>query len=973
MNIGAKVKELGADLFGSATGVSRVNIANWADWFNNVKLGNLNSNPYRFGNTEIYVAGMRFTTMEIPQNATEIPDYKMAGLKYEGELVLPEGVKRIGHNAFANNADLYYVTFPDGLEEIGDHAFDGCASMRFEALPAALKTIGEYAFTQCDLLESITLPETVETIGEGAFSSMKGLTKAVLFSNVTELPAKCLAYNPVLNKVYLPKQLETIGDRAFHESNHLEEITLPESVTSIGDWAFDCSMKFDGNGISKINFPSSLTHIGEYAFCGTGLTSIELPASLENIGKASFSILRNLFSISFSDGLKTIGEYAFGSSSSSRLNITLPNSVTSLAKAAFADCGLGEVTIGDNVTELPANSLGRPAVLNIGAGVKKMSGKAFDATDLRVLRVKTNTPPTLTEKFNFADEVYDKIILVVNDGKADAFKRNPNWEKFNIVEESKSAITIFMSGDYPISEEIRMQAGLMPSTVVKMTVTGHLSDTDFRLIRENMLSLYSLDLSGIDNTTIPERALSEMPNLVELKLPAKLTAIPDYAFFHNKLMDVPAIPETVESIGQWAFGGCERLSITKLPDALRTMGKCALDGCNSLREITAGENLEEIGAYSVNENGYGSDGGTFAYCAMLEFVDLSKTNITTIHSGEFMQCPNLTTVLLPNSVSTIGDEAFENTGLDYIELPEALTSIDKLAFANSKLRTMVVPEKVAIVKDNAFENNPRLTSVTFPGALQSIGTNVFSGSSKLAAISCSAINAPVAATGAFNGIRATKCSLTVPQQSFRNYLNAPQWGMFSELFNRIVVEIPEDVEVTCVPEEEYQEILEEENLNEEMNAPVEEEEKQPANVRRAARRRAAQNILDGRSFARLFDGAMLGSSSSSKGTRVFVNVKENSELVSVIYNGVDIKDQMVGNSVLVPGVANGSLKIVTRIIDAGVEDVTLGAEAATGLCDVYDLQGHLRFTGDRADVETALPAGIYVVRTATATEKVVIR
>lgn len=67
--------------------------------------------------------------------------------------------------------------------------------------------------------------------------------------------------------------------------------------------------------------------------------------------------------------------------------------------------------------------------------------------------------------------------------------------------------------------------------------------------------------------------------------------------------------------------------------------------------------------------------------------------------------------------------------------------------------------------------------------------------------------APEAQTGAFDNMRIKNCSLTVPQQSYRQYLNAPQWGRFADLLNRmVVIEFPENVEMTAIDEDQYQQI-----------------------------------------------------------------------------------------------------------------------------------------------------------------------
>lgn len=983
VTIGADVKELGAGLFDGMSGVDRVEIANWGTWFNDVKLGDVTSNPYRWGNTEIYVGGMRFTTIELPEGMTEIPDYKLNGLTFSGEVMLPSTLKRIGAYAFAGQKDMYYVAMPEGLEAIGEHAFDGCETLEFDALPSTLTSIGDYAFQNCQTLTSVTLPEGLKELGEGAFREAKNLEKAVLFSNVTELKDKTFEGCVALEKVYLPKLLTSIGNNCFFCNWALSEITFPDSLEEIGDFAFACpdeymkwyygSLSIDvyeplnnsNKGLEKLNL-ANVKRIGEGSFAGGNFTVADLGDSLEEIGDGAFFSCNNLKSVRFSETLKSIGAKAFNSVSASYYygekammpRVKLPASLTTLETNAFR-CGIGELTVPDGITVLKSGACGNAAILNLGSGIKTIEENAIGSAGLRLIRIHAQTPPSVAAAFPFTSAEYDNITLVVNNGCKDAYSRSPRWRSFNIVEESQCEVTVHVSGQSPIAEEIRLQSGIMPSRVSKLTVTGTLTDADFRLIRENMISLYSLNLAGITNTTLPEGAFENMSLLTEVVLPTGLTAISDRAFKGCTLVDTDIIPAGVTAIGSEAFSGCSLLDIDELPDVLETIGSYAFADAISLKALTAGSSLRRI------------EREAFRGCTLLEFADLSASALTAIEDETFRGCTGLQTVLLPEALETIGYYAFAETALEAVELPATVKTLAEGTFGSTKLRAASVPENVELIPVGVFADCPRLMSVNLPSTLRSVSANIFSGSMRLSALSCSAIDAPAAETGAFDGIRAKKCSLTVPTVSFRSYLNAPQWGIFSDLYNRIAVEIPaEDVEVSAIPEEEFEELVEEVELEEELEAPVPEEEPEtPAQVRRQARRAAQSSLLSGAHFARLFDGATLGSSDDSKGTRIFINLKPGAVLRGVLYNGKDVMSEMVDNSLLLRG-ANGTLKIMTENTSV---DLIEGAAEADAPCTVYNMAGQVVFEGMRSAAADVLAAGVYVVKTAGRTEKIVIR
>ena len=978
VTIGSGVKELGAGLFNGLTNVNRVDIANWGTWFNDVKLGDIYSNPYRYGNTEIYVGGLRFTSLEIPEGTVEIPDYKLAGLKYNGELFLPSTLKRIGAGAFYNQKGLYYISFPEGLESIGAHAFYGCETLEFDALPSTLTSIGDYAFAGCETLTSVTLPEGLTELGEGAFARTKNLKKAVLFSELTELKGHTFEGCIALEKVYLPKQLRTIGEKCFRSTWSLSEITFPETLEEIGRGAFlmgwiDEDIYYPQpdqtkNGLEKLNLVN-VKKIGFYSFSGCDFVTADLGMSLEEVGEGAFSGCMKLKSVSFPETLKTIKEYAFdfwmrynNQVDALMPQIKLPASLTTLEANSF-NCDLGEMTIPDGITVLKSGSCGNPAILNLGAGIKTIEDGAIGwrrdssfARNLRLIRIHASTPPTVAAAFPFTPTEYDNITLVVNNGCKDAYTRSPRWRSFNIVEESECEVTVHVTGEAPLAEEIRLQSGIMPSRVSKMTVTGTLSESDFRIIRENMLSLYSLNLAGITNTTLPDGAFSGMTHLTDVVLPSKLTSVSNSAFNGCTLVNIPGLPDGVTSIGDGAFYGCSLIDFDKFPSSLESIGSSAFSGAMSLRSFTAGNSLHYLG-YNA-----------FGNCSLLDFADLSASSIIDIPYGLFQGCINLSNVLLPDGVQTIGEYAFANSALEAIELPESVRYISPNAFNNTRLRAATIPENVEEINSGIFANCPQLVSVNFPSTIRSINTGIFENSMRLTAISCSAIEAPAAVTGAFSGIRAAKCTLTVPTVSFRSYLNAPQWGMFSDLINRIAVEIPSDnVDVTSVTEEEYQEMAQEAELD------AKAEEPQTAPARMKARRAARESLLSGSNFARLFDGSTLGSSTDSKGTRIFINPKNGATLRAVMYNGKDITSQMEGNSLLLAG-GNGTLQIL--LDNASVETVNAdGAVSADEPCRVFNLTGTMVFEGTRSDAFNALDAGIYVIRYASSgkTEKIVIK
>ena len=114
-------------------------------------------------------------------------------------VVIPEGVKSIGENAFYNLNTLESAVLPDSLIEMGMYAFAGCAALFDIEFGSGLSVIPVGAFGGC-AIASLTLPETVTDIYYDAFRGCRKLTSVTLPDSVTYLGssvfAECEALTP---------------------------------------------------------------------------------------------------------------------------------------------------------------------------------------------------------------------------------------------------------------------------------------------------------------------------------------------------------------------------------------------------------------------------------------------------------------------------------------------------------------------------------------------------------------------------------------------------------------------------------------------------------------------------------------------------------------------------------------------------------------------------------------------------------
>ena len=110
--------------------------------------------------------------------------------------------------------------------------------------------------------------------------------------------------------------------------------------------------------------------------------------------------------------------------------------------------------------------------------------------------------------------------------------------------------------------------------------------------------------------------------------------------------------------------------------------------------------------------------------------------ITGIYAFAFDDCDDLTSITIPNSVTSIGDSAFSScSGLTSITIPNSVTSIASGMFSYcDNLTSVTIPNSVTTIEDNAFYGCESLKSITIPNSVTSIGDCSFYGCKNLTSL-----------------------------------------------------------------------------------------------------------------------------------------------------------------------------------------------------------------------------------------------
>ena len=242
---------------------------------------------------------------------------------------------------------------------------------------------------------------------------------------------------------------------------------------------------------------------------------------------------------------------------------------------------------------------------------------------------------------------------------------------------------------------------------------------------------YSLDDDG--NATIT----GYTGNVSALVIPEeidghKVIALGDNAFKGKKLLEYVEIANTVTYIGSQCFESDKELVNVKLSSNIKRMESGAFGNCTSLTEITIPKSLEEAG----REYGFGMyDYGPFCGCTNLKTVKLEK-GLTQIAGNLFMRCYGLENIDIPDTVTTIGENAFKLcTSLENVKMYNSIDEINGRAFAGcTSLKSVSLPDSITGMGTEIFSGCTSLSSVKLPNKRVNIMSSTFEGCTSLTEI-----------------------------------------------------------------------------------------------------------------------------------------------------------------------------------------------------------------------------------------------
>ncbi|NQG99166.1 leucine-rich repeat protein [Streptococcus suis] len=494
------------------------------------------------------------------------------------------------------------------------------------------------------------------------------------------------------SRIEIPEGMTTIIENAFSGNQKLKEIVLPSTLTSIGYGAFENS------GLEKVILPASLTYIGDRAFAGIStLKEVVIPKNL-TYAPNIFTGSNNLKKVTFEDGITVIPASILAGTSVEE--IQLPSSVETIDSYAFSENKyLKKINLKDGVKAIHSGAFAGNtslAQVELPEGLEYIADSAFNGTT----SLTSIVIPTSVKGISYSaffDSGLTSIQLPENLETIDNYAFSSTR-----LSEVKLPASLKYLGFGAFSGIDSLKKIEVNSDIA----TSHYSNSWSSPFADSPLTDIIIE-EGV--TVVADRLFEGQAGVASLNLPSSLLEIKPYAFTGIGIESL-ILPAGLQKLGVHSFADNPNLKSVNIPSGL-SEGDGAFINSKRLVDITFSAGTTKI----VD--------GLFRGTGFSEFT--VPEGITEIGANAFADNGNLTTIILPSTLSTIGANAFANTSLKRIVLPPGMKKIPDGLLQGTKVEEFVIPEGVEEIGDLAFANNSSLKSVVLPSSLKKIGYGAF--------------------------------------------------------------------------------------------------------------------------------------------------------------------------------------------------------------------------------------------------------
>lgn len=711
-------------------------------------------------------------------------------------LTIGKNVKILNKSAFEGCTALTKVTFATGsvLETIGDNAFYGCEALAEIVTPSTLKSIGKNAFYKA-LLSTFTLNEGLETIGESAFS-YSSLQVFTLPDSVTNIGEELFANCKMLTTIKIGKTRKSLLPTEIFGTTEPSSFSKfevdPANTSLVSDngvlYSYDKTILYcvpannyslieDQEAAKIFTIPDSVITIEPYAlnYCQT-YTKIIFGKALQTIGEYAFNYDNRISELDFtkSTQLTTIGAYAFkgaaGGYYAKNVNVVLPDSVTTIGDYAFSEnpnlvafkIGAGVANVGMNFFDRDSNLKADKITFAAGSKLVQDNGLVYSEGKTKLLfnlsfSGDTFTAPEALEEINGGVFANSSTLTSV------VFPAN---SKLKIIGPSAFESCDKLTGAIALPSTLQTigdSAFARDSSVTSFTIPETLKSIGDQAFGYTDATIEKVVFAS--DATVNNQAFYNASGLKEVEIHTNRlgTGIFDSATGLTKA----TLGEEVTALPENTFVDASSLATLVFSTNLTELGPSSLSGTTALKSFDF-SHITKIGEAAFRESGLTSavipstvtDFGESVFEDASELTEVTLNNtFDVLPSSTFQGTSKLSKVTITTPYKEIGGNAFyQASSLKGITLPESLTTIEDSAFKDSGLTSIVIPDAVTSIGSSVFQDCTSLTSVKLPSTLTTLPSSLFFGCTSLTTIEIPASVTVILGSFYKSGVK----SLTIP-------------------------------------------------------------------------------------------------------------------------------------------------------------------------------------------------------------------